>query len=44
MYNSTCFGRPHARHQELNNCSNGLWFLPAGPTTNNSTATTRLRR
>jgi len=21
---STCFGRPHAHHQELNNCS--LWF------------------
>jgi hypothetical protein len=22
MYSSTCFGRPHAHHQELNNCSN----------------------
>jgi len=26
MYGSTCFGRPHARHQELNNCINSLWF------------------
>jgi len=26
MYGSTCFGRPHAHHQELNNCSNSLWF------------------
>ena len=26
MYSSTCFGRPHAHHQELNNCSNCLWF------------------
>ena len=25
-YSSTCFGRPHAHHQELNNCSSGLWF------------------
>ena len=25
MYSSTCFGRPHAHHQELN-CSSGLWF------------------
>ena len=25
MYSSTCFGRPHAHHQELNNCSS-LWF------------------
>ena len=23
---STCFGRPHAHHQELNNCSSSLWF------------------
>jgi len=22
---STCFGRPHAHHQELNNCSSSLW-------------------
>jgi hypothetical protein len=21
-----CFGHPHAHHQELNNCSSGLWF------------------
>ena len=28
MYSSTCFGRPHAHHQELNNCSSSLWFLP----------------
>jgi len=26
MYSSTCFGHPHAHHQELNNCSNSLWF------------------
>jgi endonuclease V-like protein UPF0215 family len=26
MYSSTCFGRPHAYHQELNNCKNSLWF------------------
>jgi len=26
MYCSTCFGRPHAHHQELNNCSSSLWF------------------
>jgi len=25
-YRSTCFGRPHAHHQELNNCSSSLWF------------------
>jgi hypothetical protein len=26
MYSLTCFGRPHAHHQELNNCSSSLWF------------------
>jgi hypothetical protein len=26
MYSSTCFGRPHAHHQELNNCSSSLWL------------------
>jgi len=26
MYSSTRFGGPHAHHQELNNCSNSLWF------------------
>ena len=26
IYSSTCFGRPHAHHQELNNISNSLWF------------------
>jgi len=26
MYSSTCFGRPHAHFQELNNCSSSLWF------------------
>jgi len=26
IYNSTCFGRPHAHHQEPNNCSSSLWF------------------
>jgi hypothetical protein len=26
MYGSTCFGRLHAHHQELNNCSSRHWF------------------
>jgi hypothetical protein len=26
IYNATCFGRPHAHHQELNNYSSSLWF------------------
>jgi hypothetical protein len=26
MYGSTCFGRPHAQYQQLNNCSSSLWF------------------
>ena len=26
MYSSTCFGSPHAHHQELNYCSSSLWF------------------
>jgi hypothetical protein len=26
IYSSTCFGRPHANQQELNNCSGSLWF------------------
>ena len=26
IYKSACFGRPHAHHQELNNCSSSLWF------------------
>ena len=26
IYSSTCFGRLHAQHQELNNCSSSLWF------------------
>jgi len=26
IYSSTCFSRPHAHHQELNNCSSSLWF------------------
>ena len=26
IYNSKCFGRPHAHHQELKNCSRSLWF------------------
>ena len=25
-YSSTCFGHPHAHHQELNNRSSSLWF------------------
>jgi hypothetical protein len=26
IYSSTRFGRTHAHHQELNNCSSSLWF------------------
>jgi hypothetical protein len=26
IYNSTCFGRISAHHQELNDCSGSLWF------------------
>ena len=26
IYSSKGFGRPHAHHQELNNCSSNLWF------------------
>ena len=26
IYSSTCFGRPHAHQQELNNGSSSLWF------------------
>jgi len=26
MYSTTCFGRPHAHHQELNNCSSSHCF------------------
>jgi hypothetical protein len=26
IYSSTCFGHPHAHHQELNNFSSSLWF------------------
>jgi len=26
IYSSTCFGRPHVHHQELNNCSGSLRF------------------
>ena len=26
LYSSTSFGRSHAHHQELNNCSSSLWF------------------
>jgi hypothetical protein len=29
IYNSTCFGRPLAHHQKLNNCSSSLWILPS---------------
>jgi len=45
IYSSTCFRRSPTHHQELNDCSSSLWFLPsyrgdsravfvAGPTTN----------
>jgi len=26
IYSSSCFGRPHAHHQELSNCRSSLWF------------------
>jgi hypothetical protein len=26
IYSSTCFGRHHAHHQELDNCNSSLWF------------------
>ena len=26
IYSLTCFWRPHAHHQELNNFSSNLWF------------------
>jgi hypothetical protein len=26
IYSSTCFGRPHVHHQELNKCNSSLWF------------------
>jgi len=26
IYSSTCFGRPHAHHHEINNCSSSVWF------------------
>jgi hypothetical protein len=26
IYSSTCFGRPHDHHQEVNDCSSSLWF------------------
>jgi hypothetical protein len=29
IYSSTCFGRFFAHHQELNDCSGSLWFLPS---------------
>ena len=46
MYSSTCFGRPHAHHQELNNCSSSLCFYRwrVVVATTNSTATTTLQR
>jgi len=51
IYSSTCFGRPHAYHQELNNCSSSLWFylrivvivVLLFVTKNNSTAITTIR-
>ena len=42
IYSSTCFGRPHAHRQKLNNCSSSLWFLPSER--GDSTAITTLRR
>jgi len=30
MYGSTCFERPYAHHQELNNCSSSLWYYRWG--------------
>jgi hypothetical protein len=37
IYSSKCFGRSHAHHQELNNCSSSLWFyLSKGKTRGSS--------
>jgi hypothetical protein len=56
IYSSTCFGRPHAHSQELNNCNSSLWFyLPivvivvlcswsGRPDHEHSTAITTIRR
>jgi hypothetical protein len=55
IYSSTCLGRPHAHHQEFNNCSSSLWFylrivvigvllFAVGLTTSNSTTVTTIRR
>jgi len=55
IYSSTCFGRPHAHYQELNNCGSSLWFylrrvvvavllVVVRPTTTNSTAITTVQR
>jgi hypothetical protein len=30
MYSSTCFGRPHAHHQELNSCYSSCWAPDGG--------------
>jgi hypothetical protein len=30
IYSSTCFGCPHAHHQDFNNCSSSLWFYRGG--------------
>jgi len=30
IYSLTCFGRPHAHHQELNTCSSSLWLYRGG--------------
>ena len=42
IYNSTCFGRSPAHHQELNDCSSSLWFYR--PDHEHSTAITTIRR
>jgi hypothetical protein len=55
VYRSTCLRRPHAHHQELDNCSSSLWFyrwsvvvavllVVVGQATTNSTSITTLRR
>ena len=55
IYSSICLGLPRAHHQELNNCSNNLWFylrivviavllFVFSPKTNNSMAITTIRR
>jgi len=49
IYNSTCFGRFPAHHQELNDCSSSLWFylcivVTVVPDHEHSTTVTTIQR